>query len=136
MFKKFILFLIIVFCFFSILFFLGWQGNFFYTIDWYDKFLHFSAGICVFLAVWWLMDILEKVQTINKKSFFFKIFIPLLFLLVIGVLWEVFEFTIAKMFDFPLFQEEFSDTLGDLIFDIIGGVFGILILFLYRRYKI
>ncbi len=133
MFKKFILFLIIIFCLFFVLFILGWQGEFFDTTNWYDKLLHFSAGICVVLATWWLINILEKAQIINKKSLFSKIFISFLFLLVISVLWEIFEFTIYKIFDFPLFQEEFRNTLWDLIFDILGGVLGVGLSFWLRR---
>lgn len=135
MFKRFILFLIIIFCLFFILNFLGWQGGFYYTTNWYDKILHFSAGICVVLAAWWLVDILEKAQTINKKSFLLKIFISLLFLLVIAVLWEVFEFIIDKVFDFPLLQKGPRDTLWDLIFDIIGGSVGIILISAFHFYR-
>lgn len=135
MFKRFILFLIIIFCLFFILNFLGCWCKFYYTTNWYDKLLHFSAAICVVLAAWWFMDILEKAKKINKKSFLFKIFIYFLFLLLIAILWEVFEFTIDKVFDFPPLQEGSKDTLWDLIFDIIGGSVGIIIISTFHFYR-
>ncbi len=135
--KKFIVFLIIVVIVFTILNFLERWCKFYYTISWYDKFLHFSAAICVILAIWWFMDILEKTKKINKKSLLFKIFISFLFLLAIAVLWEVFEFTIDKCFNpLPPLQPGVKDTLWDLFFDFLGGITAVLIIMVFRRIKI
>ncbi len=138
MFKKLIFFLIIVFCLFSVLFFLGWQKNFFRTISCYDKLLHFSAGFFVLLTAWWFVEILEKAKKINKKSFAFKFLISFLILVSISILWEVFEFTTDRLFNFPILQESFSDTVWDLIFDLGGGILCALILYFpfKRKYSI
>ena len=134
MFKKLILFSITIFCLFSILFYLGWQKDFFRIINCYDKILHFSAGFCVFLTTYWFIKALEKAKKINKKSFAFKILISFIILISISVLWEVFEFTVDKLFDLPVLQESFNDTVWDLIFDLGGGIiYGLILYFPFKR---
>lgn len=132
--KNFIFFLIFVGFIFLILHLFGWY-KFYYTTIWYDKLLHFLAGISIVLIIWWLVNILEKARRINKKSFFSRIFISLLFLLVIAVLWEVFEFGIDKVFDLPSLQLGFRDTFWDLTSDILGGFFGVVLIFAFYFYR-
>jgi hypothetical protein len=132
MWKKFLLFLLLLFFFFLILHFLGWRG-FYYTTVWYDKLLHFLAGASVVLIIWWLLEILEKNKKIKKRNFVYKILFSLLFLFMVAVLWEFFEFFIDKFFNFPQLQLGVKDTLWDLGFDIFGGTLVVIFLLLFHR---
>lgn len=115
--RRFIFFLIFIILIFLALHLLGWY-SLYYTTIWYDKLLHFLAGASIVFIIWQLM---------GKK-----IFISLLLLLVIAFLWEVFEFSIDKIFNLPLLQLGLKDTLWDLVFDILGGIV-ILVLFQLRN---
>lgn len=115
--RRFIFFLIFIILIFLALHLLGWY-SLYHTTIWYDKLLHFLAGASIVFIIWQLM---------GKK-----IFISLLLLLVIAFLWEVFEFSIDKIFNLPLLQLGLKDTLWDLVFDILGGIV-ILVLFQLRN---
>jgi len=118
--KRFVFFIIFIFFIFLILHFLGWY-KFYQATIWYDKLLHFLAGISVFLTAWYLIDRVTKI-----KNIILKFFIAFLILLIIAVLWEVFEFTIDTCFKpSPPLQPGVEDTLWDLIFDMLGGIVGI-----------
>lgn len=124
--RKFIFFLIFIILIFLALHLLGWYRLYCITI-WYDKLLHFLAGMIIVLIIW---------RLINKKILCQKILISFLSLLILAVLWEVFEFGIDKIFDLPPLQLSSNDTLWDLIFDIFGGVFGVSLSFWLGRGKL
>lgn len=133
--KKFICFLVSTLSIFLILHIIGWWGKLYQTTACYDKLLHFLAGGCVFLAGWWLLELLSKG---GKKRIMFKLLISFLILVLVSVSWEVFEFMTDKLFDFPILQESFNDTTWDLISDLGGGIVCALILYFpfKRKYSI
>lgn len=92
------------------------------AMPWFDMLMHFLGGLWLGLAwVWFLssqslrLSPEPKALALTAKS----ILQIILLVLLVGILWEVFEFfvdeTIAKN-GFDL-----ADTLSDLLFDSLGG---------------
>ncbi len=95
----------------------------FYTLFYpvYDKIGHFIGSATVALLGFSLVMILDKYTKIklNKGSLIFFIVI---FALAIGGFWEIIEFTSDTLIG-TNHQPGLSDTMLDLIFDLLGGLF-------------
>lgn len=95
----------------------------FYTLFYpvYDKIGHFIGSATVALLGFSLVMILDKYTKIklNKGSLIFFIVI---FALAVGGLWEIIEFTSDTLIG-TNHQPGLSDTMLDLIFDLLGGLF-------------
>jgi len=88
------------------------------SIRYFDMVMHFLGGLWVGLALLWLLF---------KENFsFVLIFKILLGVLVVGVLWEIFEILVNS----TIAQNPFDvlDTASDLFFDFGGGLCAILYL--------
>ena len=91
-------------------FFLYWR----YT--WLDMPVHVLGGVTVALGVFLLPCVWPRVR--EKYLRFWPV---LMSVLVVGILWEVFEYKIG----IPFLELNYTtDTVGDLIMDILGGVIG------------
>ena len=77
--------------------------------------MHFLGGLLLGFALIWFFII----KDISLKSIFYLI----LGVLLIGVLWEVFEIIIDKIITGNLFNT--LDTISDIFFDLAGGTFAI-----------
>ncbi len=107
-------------------------GSFFwyYTIFWFDMIMHFLGGFWVGLFFIWFFSIVglpapKWVKDLNSsRKLIFK---TILFVLFIGISWEVFEIIVKN----HIGQEPFSilDTTSDIFFDLSGGVSAILYFF-------
>lgn len=87
-----------------------------YSSIWYfDMPMHFLGGLWLGLALIWFL----KIKDISLKSIFYLI----LGVLLIGVLWEVFEIIIDRTITGNLFNT--LDTISDIFFDLAGGTFAI-----------
>lgn len=113
--------------------------NWYSTIFWLDDILHFLGG--AFLAFVFLLGVQKMPQYAS-----FAASIPLFLILgvsfaaFVGVLWEFFEFGfdsfVAPVYNFPSAQLGLSDTLSDLLFDILGsGAVLLCYAVLYKRRK-
>lgn len=90
----------------------------YYSISWFDMLMHFLGGFWVglfFLYVFY-----------DKNQFSKKLLAVILGVLLIGVLWEVFEFFLNV-----IAHDTFSiaDTLSDIFFDLVGGFLAIFFYF-------
>ena len=92
-----------------------------YTTWWFDMVLHFLGGFWEGVLFIWFFSIkdlpfLKPSLDPNDPKLIYK---TIFFVLLIGLLWELFEFYtqnyIAQM-PFSLF-----DTLSDIFFDLVGG---------------
>lgn len=102
--------LALVFCIF-LLNYLA-MNFFWYSSVWYlDMVMHFLGGFWLGLAFFWFL----KPKEISSK-FIFKI---ILGVLLIGILWEIFEIAV----DETTIGEPFNilDTASDIFFDLAGG---------------
>lgn len=109
---------------------LGVRYHLFYRIFEYDKILHFIAGVWVALVILWLF---RKRTHILPKYFneCFKkrpVLTLIVLTLVVGGLWEIFEFLLVQysvmMYDYELnLQPSHLDTFLDLVADGLGALF-------------
>lgn len=90
---------------------------FYYSIWYFDMFMHFLGGFWVALFFIWLSSI-KNIQLNFSSESFLKI---TYFVLFIGVSWEIFEI----IFNNVIAQNEFNtlDSLSDLFFDFSGAIF-------------
>ncbi|KKS59133.1 MAG: hypothetical protein UV24_C0006G0003 [Candidatus Nomurabacteria bacterium GW2011_GWA2_42_41] len=88
----------------------------YWTLRWLDMPMHFAGGAWLAgFGVWWQFSRRE----IGSRNFLAVLWVCLIYTISIGLVWEVYEaaisfFTVGYMNAMP-------DTLGDLLFDILGG---------------
>jgi hypothetical protein len=101
----------------------------YYSIWYFDMIMHFWGGICLGLALVWFLSYKNLSLELNLKLIF-KI---LLGVLLVGVLWEIYE----VLFNNIIAQNPFNllDTISDLFFDLAGGAFIILFFFKIIMFK-
>jgi hypothetical protein len=108
-----------------LVFFMNTAANFFFwysSIWWYDMLMHFLGGLFVAVLAYDLCWHLMKTQ----RNLWVKFFFIIAAVLFIGLLWEVYEFgvqDIAKVTGIA----DIPDSISDLVFDTIGGIFGFLL---------
>lgn len=111
-----LLFILAVLFFASVKFYLDW----FYW--WYDMVLHFLGGVVVgMFSLVFLKEFFGLDHWTNKKI----IVLTFLITLLIGLLWEIFELVVGTT-SFADGRIYFTDTVSDLILDVVGGLFGVL----------
>ncbi|MBP6060584.1 MAG: hypothetical protein KA515_01090 [Candidatus Pacebacteria bacterium] len=95
--------------------FLANKFYWYYAIWYFDVLMHFSGGFWLGLVFGWFMLKIGKVFVLN----FDLIWRVALWVLFIGILWELFEFYFIN----HVAQNPFDliDTLSDLFFDLFGG---------------
>lgn len=98
------------------------------TIWWYDMPMHFLGGFFVALLGLWIYFFSgKKIKNSNAKT---VVLISFFTVLVIGILWEVFEFGIDTIITFMPHNR--LDTLSDIFYDISGSFAGAL--YFLKRY--
>ncbi len=94
--------------------------SWYWSIWWYDIPMHFLGGFWIGGIALWLYFFRKKINTdntINKSTVYI---VSLLSVIGIGLLWELFEFSLDT---FIIFQtNDIVDTLSDLGMDIIGAL--------------
>lgn len=111
----------LIFVFNALALWLHWYS----ALLWLDIPMHILGGFWLGLFFIWLFSFKEIEvfeDFLNKKNF--KFFLKILFfVLIIGILWEVFEFMINESITRNLFDT--IDTFSDLVFDLLGAIFSI-----------
>ena len=101
------------------------QSFFWYYSIWYfDMPMHFLGGLWSSWFFIWFFCVAPNPFKVSFDIFDLKLFWKIIaFVLVIGILWEFFEFFTNNRIG----QEHFSviDTSSDIFFDLAGGAFGI-----------
>ena len=103
-------------------------NHWYWTYNWIDIPMHFLGGF--WLGLVFLYFINPNLEIKNHK-FLVMMILVISFAVFVGVLWEFFEFLSDVLFSsrgyFEISQQGTADTMGDLFFDIIGGLvtFGI-----------
>ena len=107
-------------------------GNMFVTFwskyDYYhvDKFFHFLGGFFVAMFFYYYLE-----HELKKIGWFKSIVILVSTAILVGVLWEFWEYSMDRIFHDTLlgayslrlrFGGDLTDTLGDLFLDIIGAI--------------
>jgi len=120
-----ILFLIVVIFFLNLL---AMKFYWYWSIPWFDMLMHFLGGLFISLVLLWLNYFRGLLGSFSKKK---AILIAILGTLVIGLLWEIFEFSLDTFITEKSW--DMADTLSDLFFDLLGA--GIGTIYYYARLK-
>ncbi|MBS4173034.1 hypothetical protein [Bacillus sp. FJAT-49736] len=95
----------------------GWYG-----LGWWDTFVHFiSGGILAFTAVALYERLIHRKAGAGISPWFVFLF-TFGFAGLGGVLWEVYEFSCDQFFGTTMQGGGNSDTMTDLIADVVGGL--------------
>ena len=101
------------------LFFLGEVRGFFDEFWWWSVLLNLGAAIALGFVGLTIMYVLYKDRKINASPFVISVF-AFSFAVATGALWEIFEFSVDKIFGFTL-QKPGFDTMLDVIANTIGA---------------
>lgn len=95
----------------------------FYSISWFDSFMHFFGGFSIaYTSILFLKFFEERKMLIIKKGFVFVLVVVSLVVLV-AVFWEFYEFLLQIFFN-TVTQPSVKDTITDLLMGFLGGLFG------------
>ncbi len=114
--KKFLIRLLLLILSIFLLNYLAMSFYWYSSIWYFDMIMHFLGGIWLGLAFIWLFKI-EKIS--------FKLILKIILgVLLISILWEVFEIILDKNITGNSFNT--LDTISDISFDLAGGFFAVL----------
>ena len=115
--------LLFVFFIFSALY-LGEVRSYYIHYWWWDIFLHTFSGVLLGMVGYVLVYVLntEKAFPIRLTPFFIALF-SITFAVTLGVVWEIFEFSLDYFFDMSMQGVGVSDTMTDLMVDFLGAFF-------------
>ena len=125
--------LIIIFTYGTL--FLGEMHGFYTSFWWWDKALHASSGILFGLVGFLMAFILnEEKRVVQGMTPGFLALFAFSFAIMIGALWELFEFGMDQLFSMTM-QDGGSliDTMSDLILDSLTALFVALVGYFYIR---
>jgi hypothetical protein len=100
---------------------LAMKFHWYSSVWWFDMPMHTLGGLWIALAS---LFVYKYRRTLPNDIFYPKklFFVALVSVLVIGFLWEVFEFGIERIGILDLASP--IDSLSDICFDLIGGIVG------------
>lgn len=88
------------------------QFYWYYSIAWFDMFMHFLGGVWLGLFFFYVFSRNKQIVPFALKIIFF--------ILMVGILWEVFQFFTKNYIGGDPFDS--MDTLSDIFFDLLGGL--------------
>ena len=101
-------------------FVLGEYDHFYIKFSWWDLLLHGGNSIILGFLGFILAYSLMLTSKISTKPILASLF-ALSFAVFIGVLWEIFEFSMDYFFGFTMQKSGLVDTMTDLMMDVAGG---------------
>ena len=113
--KKLVIRITSLILFISALNFIILKFHWYFSIWWSDMPMHFLGGFWLGLVFLWFL---------KPKDLSFKVILKIILgVLIIGVLWEIFEVILNR----ATLQDPFNtlDTLSDICFDLAGGFISI-----------
>ncbi len=110
--------------------FLGEVENYYVVYWWWDVLMHIGSAIALgFIGLGILSEMDRKGKVEAKPSVL--VFFAFCFVLAIGALWEIFEFSMDYFFSLNMQKSGLWDTMGDLIADVLGGLISAVIGYFY-----
>lgn len=110
--------------------FLGEANRFYYDVWWWDVMLHSGSAFAFGLLGLIVLMLSVSKQTIQAKPIVLSVF-AFSFALMIGVLWEIFEFTGDQLFNMNMQKDGLMDTMWDFIVNTIGAFVAAVIGYFY-----
>lgn len=110
-----------IFVYFAI--YLGEVKSYYVSFWWWDIFLHTASGFLLGLVGFLIVYILnsEKRIPLHLSPLFVALF-AFAFSVAIGVLWEIFEFSVDLVLGFNMQKSGLIDTMSDLIVNAVGAL--------------
>lgn len=104
--------------------------NLYWEVWWFDLMMHFLGGFWIALSTLWLIYFSPFFEGKSKS---FKVFLlsGIVGAMLIGILWEIFEYATDSTYTA---HNYILDTSTDLVADFIGGVVAVLYVY-YRSLK-
>ena len=112
--------------------YLGEIQAFYDKFYWWDAFLHAFSGIVIGIIGFALVYILNKEKALKLTPAFNALF-AFTFAITMGVIWEIFEFTMDSFFLFNMQKSGLVDTMWDLIVDAFGALLIALVGYFYLK---
>ena len=105
----------------------------YFSIWYFDMLMHFLGGLWEGLFFIWFFSIVDfPFLKLSPSVVDFKlIYKTVSFVLLIGILWEFFEFFTNNYIGHDPFN--ILDTISDIFFDLAGGTFSIFYFFFYFK---
>ena len=113
-------------------FILGEMSRFFLIYWWWDLMLHSFAAFMLGLIGFLIMYIFHMTHKVRMSAALTSIF-SFCFSLSLGVLWEMFEFSMDYSFGFNMQKSGLRDTMTDLVVDTLGALLVSVLGFLYIK---
>lgn len=110
--------------------FLGEVGNFYEHFWWWDLILHAGSALGFGLIGFIVLLLLSKLHKISAPPFVLSI-LAFSFAVMIGGMWEIFEFTMDQIFGLTMQRSGLMDTMWDLIVNAIGALIASISGYLY-----
>lgn len=111
---------------------LGEYSHFYIKFWWWDLFLHGGNSIILGMVGFILAFSLLITSKVEAKPFLISFF-SLSFAVLIGVIWEIFEFGMDYFFGFSMQKSGLVDTMTDLMMDLGGATIVSTFGFFYLR---
>jgi hypothetical protein len=114
---------IILLLFIALSMYLGEIHSFYYIFWWWDIFLHAISSIVIGGIGFLLVHTLNKEKDVELKlSPAFVAVFSLGFSISLGVIWEIFEFSMDSLFGLNMQKSGLIDTMWDLIIYVLGAL--------------
>ncbi|MEX0931162.1 MAG: hypothetical protein WDZ88_00260 [Candidatus Paceibacterota bacterium] len=114
--------------------FLGEVRGYYTRFWWWDIVLHASSGIALGFIGFLILYSLYRSKRLEMNPSLLAVF-SFCFALALGVLWEIFEYTMDSTFGFNMQKSGLRDTMWDIIVNTVGAFIASLSGYLYVRYR-
>lgn len=94
--------------------------------------LHALSGIVLGFIGFLIVHLISEERNVKLPPILIAIF-SFSFALALGVMWEIFEFSMDRGFGMVMQHNSLVDTMTDLIVDAIGGIFTALVGYFYVK---
>ena len=103
--------------------FLGEFGDFYERFWWWDLLLHTSSGFLLGLFAYILVFVLNRTPRVNLHlSPPFVALFTVCFAVAAGSVWEIFEYSMDRIFGLQMQKDGLHDTMWDMIVNLLGAL--------------
>lgn len=112
--------------------YLGEVESYYTKFWWWDIFLHSGSAIIFGFIGFTVLYFMYSRNNINARPWVIAIF-SFSFAIAIGVIWEIFEFSVDQLFGYNMQKSGLVDTMWDLIVDALGAILATSIGYIYLK---
>lgn len=112
-------------------FVLSYFTNVYFTVSWFDNLMHGLGGISIGIAAITIVVIASRRHYICHIHWLVSLLFAISFTALAAVTWEFYEFSSDALANTE-YQIALSDTMADMAFGLLGGIFGALCVLLFR----